>query len=251
MRQAFALLAGLAVMGIGACTSSSDFTSPSSLSGGSTTAAKGGSGGGRGGGNGGGPAATGNASATGAIAGSISDGAFDSGGNFSGSGELTFDLSQQLDLVTGGTFGDPAVCGGGSAGVTTTANFATLSGVGGGSLLDLTAGQTMIKSVRFSGLASTDSSPSSCGLHFRGDAILDGDTEMSRMLTTCDASDASGCTAWTMTPCTYVGQGGVCEADDVSGGQPVGQLYGQFSKRIGFQPMARYVMPWSMTIAKN
>ncbi len=244
MRHVVAVLAGLAVVGTAACSSSSDITSPSSIGGAAATEAKGG-------GKGGGTVITGSATAADHVSGSF-DGSFDSGGNFSGSGTFTFDLSEQLDLVTGGTFGDFAACGGGSSGVSTTANFATLSGVGGGSLLTLGLNQTMVKSVRFSGLASSGSSPSSCGLHFRGDAILDGNTEMSRMLTTCTAADENGsCTEWEMTPCTAVGQGGVCEADDVSGDQPVGQLYGQFSKRIGFQPMARYVMPWSMTITKN
>jgi len=84
--------------------------------------------------------------------------------------------------------------------------------------------------------------------------VLDGNTEMSRMLTTCTASDGSGCTAWTLAPCVEVS--GLCGSDDVSldangNPAPIGQLYGDFPKGVGNQPMARYVMPWSMSIAKQ
>lgn len=237
MRHVVALLAGLTLAGTAACTSTSDsYTAPSGIGGSAATEAKGGKGSG--------PAAAGSAVATGAITGSF-DGTFDSGGNFSGSGTFTFDLRNTIAVVS--DHGNPADCGGGLS-TTSGASFSTLSGTGG-DLLQMRSGDTMIKSVRFSGLTSTSSSPSSCGLHFRGNAILDEVTEMSRMAVACTADDGTTCTSWTMEACpSNVVQ---CGPNDIPAEGAVGQLYGQFSKRIGFQPMARYLMPWSLTITKN
>jgi len=194
MRHFVALLAGFALVGIAACSSSSDITSPSSIGGSAATEVKGG---GKGGGNGGGTTVAGSATATGAVDGSF-NGTFDSGGNFSGSGTLTFDMAEEIEVVS--TYGDPADCGGGTV-VQSLASLTTLSGTGG-NLLEMRAGDTMIKSVRFSGLASASSSPSSCGLHFRGNAILDDVTEMSRMAVACTAdADDGTCTSWTMEAC--------------------------------------------------
>lgn len=241
MRYVVTLLTGLALVVAGACSSASDYTSPSSVGGAGAMGARGG---------GGGSSVTGAASATGAIDGSFS-GTFDSGGNFSGSGTAAFDLTNRLDLVTGGTFGDLAACGDGSV-HSTASGFTTLSG-SGGSLLAMTAGQQIIKSVRFAGWATNvpkGQGPTGCGLHFRGDAILDGVTEMSRMLTTCTAHDGATCSEWTMEPCTSALT--PCGADDTPvEGLPVGQLYGDFPKGVGNRPMARYVTAWAMTIAKN
>jgi hypothetical protein len=199
---------------------------------------------------GGNPVVTGMANTTGAIVGSFT-GAFE-GGNFSGSGVFTFDLETQLDLVTGGTFGDPTLCGGGSP-RQTTSNFTTLSGTGG-SLLEMAQGQQMVKSVRFDGWTPVSNvpkgqGPTNCGLHFRGDAVLDGLTEMSRMLTTCTVHNGTTCSAWTLQACSTSTPG--CGQTDVPGGVAVGQLYGDFPRGVGNQPMARYEMPWSMTITKS
>jgi hypothetical protein len=238
MREIAILLFGLA-MGTTACSSGADsLTSP--VAGVNSIAAKGGN-----------PAAAGMANATGAITGSVT-GAFE-GGNFSGSGQFTFDLSAQRDLVTGGTFGDPALCGGGSS-RQTTSNFTTLSGIGG-SLLEMAPNQSIVKSVRFDSWTPVSAvpkgqGPTSCSVHFRGDAVLDGITEMSRMLTTCTAHDGATCSAWTLQACT-TSTPGCGQADAPAEGVAVGQLYGDFPRGVGNQPMARYEMPWSMTITKN
>ena len=239
MRQIVIILIGLAIVGTAACTSGSDsLTSP--VAGANSTAAKGGN-----------STTTGTASATGPIAGSFT-GAFE-GGNFSGSGTFTFNLGTQLNLVTGGTFGDPSRCGGGSV-PTATASFTTLSGTGG-SLLAMTLNQQIVKSVRFDGLSPVSAvpkgeGPTNCSLHFRGDAVLDGTTEMSRMLTTCTAVNGGTCSEWTLQACKS-STPGCGTADAPAGDVAVGQLYGDFPRGVGNQPMARYEMPWSMTITKN
>lgn len=241
MRQIVILLTGLAIAGTAACTSGSDsITSPLPVGGVNSAAAKGGN-----------PAVAGMVTATGAIAGSVA-GAFE-GGNFSGSGQFAFNLGTQRDLVTGGTFGEPALCGAGSQ-LTTTTTFTTLSGTGG-SLLAMTQGQQMVKSVRFGSWTPVSSvpkgqGPTSCSLHFRGDAVLDGITEMSRMLTTCTAHDGATCSTWTLQACS-TSTPGCGPADAPAEGVAVGQLYGDFPRGVGNQPMARYEMPWSMTITKN
>jgi hypothetical protein len=236
MRQIVILLTGLAIAGTAACTSGSDsLTSP--VAGVNSAAAKGGS-----------PAVTGKATASGAVAAPLFTGAFE-GGNFSGSGTFTFDLNVQINPVI---FGDPTLCGGDST-VSTTAHFTTLSGAGG-SLLEMVPGQPIVKSVRFDGWIPASSvpkgqGPTGCSLHFRGDAVLGGQTEMSRMLTTCTALAGGTCGAWTLQACSTVGGG--CGAADTPTEGAVGQLYGDFPRGVGNQPMARYAMPWSMTIIKN
>jgi hypothetical protein len=232
-----------AIAGTAACTSGSDsVTSPLPLGGVNSAAAKGGN-----------PTVAGVATTTGAIVSAlVVTGVFE-GGNFSGSGTFTFDLGSPLDLVTGATFGDPALCGGGSV-RTTASNFTTLSGTGG-SLLEMTQGQQIVKSVRFGGWTPVvpvpkGQGPTGCSLHFRGDAVLDGTTEMSRMLTTCTVHDGTTCSAWTLQACTTSTQG--CgQADAPAEDVTVGQLYGDFPRGVGNQPMARYEMPWSMTITRN
>ena len=238
MRQIVILLTGLAIASAAACTSGSDsLTSP--VGGVNSAAAKGGN-----------PVVTGMATATGAISGSVI-GAFE-GGNFSASGQFTFDMSAQRELVTGGIFGDPALCGGGSM-PTTTSNFTTLSGTGGG-LLEMGLNQQIVKSVRFGwtpvSTVPKGQGPTGCTLHFRGDAVLDGVTEMSRMLTTCTVHDGATCSVWTLQACTTL-TSGCGPADAPAEGVAVGQLYGDFPRGVGNQPMARYEMPWSMTITKN
>ena len=244
MRQIVILLTSLTIAGTAACSSESvSLTSP--VGGANSTAAKGGSPG-----RGGTTAVAGTATASGAIAGSVT-GVLDEG-NFGGSGQFTFDLSAQRDLVTGGTYGDTALCGGGSV-RTVTSDFATLSGIGG-SLLGMALNQQIVKSVRFGGWTPVSSvpkgqGPTGCSLHFRGDAVIDGMTEMSRMLTTCTAHDGTTCSAWTLQACTTSTPG--CGPADVPGDVAVGQLYGTFPPPVGNTPMARYEMPWSMTITKN
>ena len=239
MRQIVILLTSLAIAGTAACSSESgSLTSP--VGGVNSAAAKGGN-----------PAVAGMATTTGAIVGSVT-GAFE-GGNFSGSGTFTFNLSAQRELVTGGTFGDPALCGAGSE-PTRTSKFTTLSGTGG-DLLSMAQDQQIVKSVRFDGWTPVTTvpkgqGPTGCGLHFRGDAVLDGVTEMSRMLTTCTAHDGASCSAWTLQACS-TSTPGCGPADVPMEGVAVGQLYGDFPRGVGNQPMARYEMPWSMTITKN
>lgn len=241
MRQIVILLTSLAIAGTAACTSESgSLTAP--VADVNSLAAKGGA-----------PVVPGTATTAGAIVGS-GTGVFD-GGNFSASGQFTFDLRVQRDLVTGGTFGDTAKCGAGAQ-LTTTSNFSTLSYAGNTPLLEMTPGQKMVKSVRFGSWTAVSpvekgQGPTSCSLHFRGDAVLDGVTEMSRMLTTCTATDGSTCSAWTLQACST----SLPECNDrsgsVPGDVPMGQLYGDFPRNIGNRPMARYEMPWSMTITKN
>ena len=200
------------------------------------------------------PPIVGAASATGAISGSFS-GAFDSAGNFSGSGtSISFDLSQELPLATGTGHGTPL---GGT--VIVDASFTTLSGAGG-SLLAMSAGSEMVKSVRF-GWANPayqkgSSDPTGYGVHFRGNAVLDGVTEMSRLQVSCLADATDGCREWVLTPCLVAdnapcGGNDVSEVFDPAPPNGIGQLYGDFPNRFGgYQPIARYVMNWSMTLSR-
>jgi hypothetical protein len=117
----------------------------------------------------------------------------------------------------------------------------------------MTLNQQIVKSVRFDGWTPVSAvpkgeGPTSCSLHFRGDAVVDGTTEMSRMLTTCTAVAGGTCSGWTLQACSTVGGG--CGSANTPAEGAVGQLYGDFPRGVGNQPMARYEMPWSMTITK-
>lgn len=198
------------------------------------------------------PPVGGAASASGAIAGTIS-GTFDSGGNFSGSGALTIDFSQDLPLVSGTGHGVPL-----SGIIGASASLTTLAGAGG-SLLAMVSGDEMVKSVRLNWTndsyqkGSTD--PTNFSLHFRGDAVLDGVPEMSRLYVVCNADDVAGCRDWTLAPCLVAGDS-PCSASDVSQlfdptpPNGIGQLVGSFPKGVGNRDIARYVMNWSMTLTR-
>jgi hypothetical protein len=198
------------------------------------------------------PPVTGAATATGAIDGSIT-GAFDSGGNFSGSGTMMVDFSQDLPLVNGAGHGVPL-----NGTIVADMAFTTLAGTGG-SLLAMEAGDDIVKSARFTwpNLAyqkgSTD--PTNYSLHFRGNAVLDGVTEMSRLKVTCTADGANGCVAWVLTPC-LLNDNSPCTVNDVSVQDDpnppngIGQLVGSFPKGVGNRDIARYVMNWSMTLSR-
>ncbi len=198
------------------------------------------------------PPIPGAATAIGAVDGSITGG-FDSAGNFSGSGTMNFDFSQELPLVSGAGHGIPL---GGT--IVADAAFTTLSGAGG-SLLAMTSGADMVKSARFTwtnpDYQKGSSDPTTYGLHFRGNAVLDGVTEMSRLKVTCSADGVSGCVEWVLTPC-LVADNAPCTGNDVSEqGDPappnaIGQLVGSFPKGVGNREIARYVMNWSMTLSR-
>lgn len=198
------------------------------------------------------PTISGTATATGAIDGTMA-GTFDSAGNFTGAGAIQFDFSQDLPLVSGPGSGTPL-----TGTLVIDASITTLSGTGG-SLLAMTAGDDMVKSARFGWdnpsyqKGSTD--PTHYSLHFRGNAVLDGVTEMSRLNVSCTAGDANGCQAWTLAPC-LVADNAPCTANDVSDfADPappngIGQLVGSFPRGVGNRDIARHVMNWTMSLSR-
>lgn len=139
------------------------------------------------------------------------------------------------------------------------AAFTTVASASGTGLLSISPSQTQLRDVRFnwnnpSAVGPND--PTTYHLGFRGDADLDGLVEMSRVKVTCEAGDgANACIRWTLEPCA--GSDPVClnaVAVDEAGNSlaaPVGQVGGGFPKGAGTTSIARYALPWRMSIVRN
>jgi hypothetical protein len=189
-------------------------------------------------------------------------GTFDKSGNFSFSSSsgrfICFDFGAELPLLD-----PPRIAGTPLMGERCVqASFTTLSGASGSGLLTIAPGTFQVRSVRFNFPNTESASPLDYSLEFRGDAILDGRTEMARMLVTCTAAHTSGgCGQWVLEPCTTtdaVPGGVVCPADSVAQNldgteveEGVGQLYGRYPRGQGNSTIARYIMRWQLTVTRN
>ena len=127
----------------------------------------------------------------------------------------------------------------------------------------MSPGTSEPRSVRFTWTSKDGGPVSVYGVHFRGNALLDDDgdgvpsepypddgTEMSKMLTSCDAVESGACVQWTLTPCTGQCAGSEANPDPDVSTSPIGQLYGTLSKSIGTRPIARFELAWGLTICR-
>jgi hypothetical protein len=191
-------------------------------------------------------------------------GTFDRDGNFSFSTgtqrRVRFTLGPPLALL-GNQPTPPGATP--SSGLKDEVTFDVLAQSGGGTLLTIQPGAPEARSVRFLWPNKDGGTQvTTYGLHFRGNALLDDDgdgvanepypedgTEMSKMLTTCTAAESGRCVSWSMRPCQ-----GDCPGDganpDSPADSPVGQIYATFRKPAGTRPIARFEMPWGISLCR-
>lgn len=187
-------------------------------------------------------------------------GTFDRDGNFSFNGvetgrKVCFTFDQPLVLLAppriGGVAPPASGCYPASFQILLSADGLTIGGMNAG-------GPPLVRSVRFNlvNVLGGASDPTSYAVGFRGDADVDGLTEMSKVKVTCTADGPTGaCAEWTLEPCAEVA--GACGSSEVgivsttdATAVPAAEVTATLPKGKGNTTVSRYVLPWKMTITK-